>query len=350
MATSADIVRGNDFQLNTHVSVWDDNLDAYVSYDMTGSTDVHVWLVRDMAMSERLPLHIISIEGNVVSAMVPGKWVRPEFYGVEIAWTSPNNRAKRAFRRGLLHFYNCNDEQPIEQEDSCPADTDVHIYINADVESVDIGQDTMPTQAQADWAQSDDSKPDHIKNRTHWEEVVEATLTWEGSVIPEIVFHVDTGSRIVTLRYDNGMWLGGPYTLVWRRDGGRLVLIGGKERIDIPNHYLDDPQPMRLWTEDTIIHKLDNKFLDMDTVPTEGSGKPITSDGVADALEDTAFIGDEIGSAVPPGVDFNAYTDTVWNKEQTLSQAQKDQVKENLGITCDENLSNLEIIELLGLD
>lgn len=75
-----------------------------------------------------------------------------------------------------------------------------------------------------------------------------------------------------------------------------------------------------------------------------------TFDEVQEILDTSAIIGDEIGTVTPPGVDFNAYTDTVWNKEQTLSPSQQSIIRENLGITCDENLSNLEIIDLLGFN
>lgn len=48
--------------------------------------------------------------------------------------------------------------------------------------------------------------------------------------------------------------------------------------------------------------------------------------------DDVAYIGNEIGEGETPVLDFNAYTDTVWNKAQTLTDEQKAQVLANLGI------------------
>ena len=359
MTTPVDIVRGNDFPLNTHISVWDDNLDAYVSYDMTGATDIHVWLVRDREMSERLPLRISAVNTSVVTAMVPGKLVRPETYGVEIAWTSPEHRAKRAYRRTLLNFQNCNDEPASEPEDVCPATTDVQIHINVDVNSVDIGMATVPVPA--DWNQNDSDRPDYVKHRTHWTETsaVRARLAWRSDVVGNEGFYLHG----TDLSFDGGALTVGDTTIRLRYSMPTspteqdLAVFTGLGTMNVTGFA--NPTSGRIVAEQPIdlgfdilvenVHKLDNKYIDMDPVPTPGSGKPVTSEGVFVELEDMVRVGDELGVLTPPGVDFNAYADTVWNKEQTLSQAQKDQVKANLGIASDENLSNLELIALLGL-
>lgn len=53
--------------------------------------------------------------------------------------------------------------------------------------------------------------------------------------------------------------------------------------------------------------------------------------GSADLPDNIAYIGDEPGGeAVVP--EFNAFSDTVWNKAQTLSSEQKAQVLRNLGL------------------
>jgi len=54
-------------------------------------------------------------------------------------------------------------------------------------------------------------------------------------------------------------------------------------------------------------------------------------EGGGDVPDDVAYIGDELGGEVVVP-DFNAYTDTVWNKAQTLSTEQKEQVLRNLGL------------------
>ena len=47
--------------------------------------------------------------------------------------------------------------------------------------------------------------------------------------------------------------------------------------------------------------------------------------------DNIAYIGDEVGQGVVP-VDFNPYTDTVWNKAQVLSPSQQETVRQNIGI------------------
>ena len=410
MAIPADVVRGNDFPLNVHVSVWDDDLDAYVSYAMTGATDVRVWLVRDRDMSERLPLHLISVDGSVVTAMVPGRRVRIETYGVELSWTTEDHRSKRAFRRGLLRFLNCNDEQATPAQEECQPVTDVNIHINVDVESVDIGMDTVPAalvrqvrsnteklegieegaekNVQSSWNENNPDSDSYVRNRTHWEEISvlfadSPVLSWEVRNGAPVFLIEGTGWELERVSPIFHQYVGDGWSIqVWTQ-GDRISEVtiwqdGGAGEINVSHDAfprIDEAGSLALYSSapvtadgavpfidngdgthtprlpytGTTVHKLDNKYLDLDNAPKAGGRKPVTSGGVYEYLEDVVMKGEELGEIDPPGADFNPYSDTVWNKEQTLSQAQKDQVKENLGITCDENLSNLEIIDLLGL-
>ena len=60
-------------------------------------------------------------------------------------------------------------------------------------------------------------------------------------------------------------------------------------------------------------------------------------DSVVERVDDAAFIGDRMGSeTLNPS--FDPETDTVWNKPQVLSAAQKTQVKQNLGIDTELQL------------
>lgn len=59
-----------------------------------------------------------------------------------------------------------------------------NVVINAD------GTMTAPGSVQPDLAQNDNTQPDYVKNRTHWEENTGATIEWDGStegrdVIPD---------------------------------------------------------------------------------------------------------------------------------------------------------------------
>ena len=60
-------------------------------------------------------------------------------------------------------------------------------------------------------------------------------------------------------------------------------------------------------------------------------------DSVVERVDDAAFIGDRMGSETL-NPDFDPETDTIWNKPQVLSAAQKTQVKQNLGIDTELQL------------
>ena len=215
---------------------------------------------------------------------------------------------------------------------------------------------------QPDWNETDPESDAYIRNRPFGEEGESdpAMLLWDGEWGDVDQFYLNYGEEYIPiyrrLPFPSNDWVdeSGRWEIEWRI--GEDLLFRDNDGV-YPSVTIEEffpgrtPQPYDLGFEigEVTTSKLDNKYLDLDSSPVEDSGKPITSCGVYEALEDVAIIGDEIGSTPAPGVDFNAYTDMVWNKEQTLSQTQKDQVKANLGITCDENLSNLEIIELLGL-
>ncbi len=228
-----------------------------------------------------------------------------------------------------------------------------------------------------DWSENNGGSDAYVVNRTHWVEsgaLTSVSLSWDGDTLTrDMVFTLSGvmeggGTEWYTLPntvwddgtiLPNGEWaaeIAGHVWTVWVSYTSMTVIMDVTSVYDNPrwrghNGLIITPSPISLSVEIPYeyVHKLDNKYIDIDASPMPGSPRPVSSGGVYTELGDVVFIGDEIGSAVPPGVDFNAFTDTVWNKEQTLSQAQKDQVKENLGITCDENLSNLEIIDLLGI-
>lgn len=130
--------------------------------------------------------------------------------------------------------------------------------------------------------------------------------------------------------------------------------------------------------------------LTFDNVPTEGSNKPVKSGGVYQAIQSidvsgqisgkadksemsvvagtganadkttitlksgtsatvltqhqdvSEFLreGEVFGSGDDSAASFNSYADTVWNKQQTLSESQKQQVRENIGITDLETIRN----------
>ena len=132
------IVEGNDFLLRTHVNVKED--EKWVAFDLTRATNVKTYLVRDDRPSERIPLLIDGIAGDFVKALVDGSKVRAGKHGVEVTFSKPDGNKGRVFRRSLINVVHCNDEA-VPQEDE--SERDVYIYVNMDVESIDIGKDTV---------------------------------------------------------------------------------------------------------------------------------------------------------------------------------------------------------------
>lgn len=212
-----------------------------------------------------------------------------------------------------------------------------------------------------DWNENDSGSDAYVVNRTHWVEsgaLTSVSLSWDGATLTrDMVFTLSGvmeggGTERYTLQntvwedgtiLPNGEWsaeIAGHVWTVWVGYTSMSVIMDVTSVYDNPrwrghNGQIITPSPISLSVEIPYeyVHKLDNKYLDLDSVPTEGSGKPITSGGVYTELGDVVFKGDEIGSVVPPGVDFNPYTDTVWNRTQTLSESQRTQVLTNLGIS-----------------
>lgn len=101
--------------------------------------------------------------------------------------------------------------------------------------------------------------------------------------------------------------------------------------------------------------------LTFDSTPTASSTNPVTSGGVKTALdlkanqsttytktevdgllEDVAYLGDDDGQATT--LDFDPQADTVWNKAQTLSSAQKQQARENIGAAGINDIAGMQVV------
>lgn len=101
--------------------------------------------------------------------------------------------------------------------------------------------------------------------------------------------------------------------------------------------------------------------LTFDSTPTASSSNPVTSGGVKTALdlkanqsttytktevdgllEDVAYLSDDDGQATT--LDFDPQADTVWNKAQTLSSAQKQQARENIGAAGINDITGMQVI------
>lgn len=119
--------------------------------------------------------------------------------------------------------------------------------------------------------------------------------------------------------------------IIWE-NGGRATTIMSDGRIFYGGAQYQLPSYRGDWTFATTA--------DLDGKVDKESGKGLSTNDYTDsdkakldsvALDELIYKGDTPGSegAIP---DFDAYADTVWNKAQTLSPAQQEQARQNLGI------------------
>lgn len=169
---------------------------------------------------------------------------------------------------------------------------------------------------------------------------------------------------------------------------GRIKAGAADNIAGYASEILFDDQASNKTVKEVLEGKQDK--LTFDNVPTEGSNKPVKSDGVYKAIQDidvssqisgkadksemsivagtgadadkititlkngtsatvltqhqdvSEFLreGEVFGSGGDSAASFNSYADTVWNKQQTLSESQKQQVRENIGIADLETIRN----------
>lgn len=112
--------------------------------------------------------------------------------------------------------------------------------------------------------------------------------------------------------------------------------ISGKQDVIDSTHKLaadlvDDTNSTNKFTNATEKQTWNAKqdALTFNTTPS-ADNKVATMADIEDATENCAYLGEDDGSAVI--ADFDPQTDTVWKKAQTLSNAEKSQVKTNLGL------------------
>lgn len=159
---------------------------------------------------------------------------------------------------------------------------------------------------QADWNQSDNTKDDYIKNRTHYEDegMVAGTLQWSGDTLSS-----STVFRVGNEEIPNTYWDETQESYIFSKPVGDFQWIvflthtSGTETLEVfvnvrpygsvtirdfatRDFSILQSSPLSLGLEvpGTILQKLDNKYLDLDSAPTSESGKPVTSGGVYTAL------------------------------------------------------------------
>ena len=159
------------------------------------------------------------------------------------------------------------------------------------------GNIEITSGTQSDWNQNDNTATDYIKNRTHYTNreittnIPDAKLSWSGSTFEDIDFwfygtnvHIPyNGHEGWELSWDDGGifidYLGFQFEMGILKDGER-------EHTPFDPSYDQQPYPLNvdIVLSSENVHKLDNKFLDLDSTPTLNSQKPVTSDGVKRAI------------------------------------------------------------------
>ena len=162
---------------------------------------------------------------------------------------------------------------------------------------------------QPDWNENDPSSDAYIRNRTHWEDNgSEAYLSWEGDTITE-----ETVFKVNGVVFTLSGWWPEANTFAWSGEiggGERQIMIfptdgylraqfnwrpigtsGIAQFASLDRKILQTPPcDIGIALPGDGVHKLDNKYLDLDSSPTEDSPKPVTSGGVYEALTGKASI------------------------------------------------------------
>ena len=78
-------------------------------------------------------------------------------------------------------------------------------------------------------------------------------------------------------------------------------------------------------------HDINDSRIDaIDSTLSTSSDNPVENSTITDEFGLVTYLGEEDGTTTDP--DFDAATDTVWTKAQTLSSAQQAQARANIGI------------------
>lgn len=238
-------------------------------------------------------------------------------------------------------------------------------------------EESQGSVATPDWNENDSTSPSYIENRTHWEESNEVTesltidqinYTGDRGTSPSnctLVFTLSNGTVLERLSSTSSSKIG------WKIPGGwksgtmdfgttatfvnnECILTVGKPGSSASAPYTDtgtslvpisDPSVLTRITQSTVVHKLDNKYLDLDSTPTSGSNKPVTSGAVYTSLSNTqpalvsgtniktinnmSLLGE--GNISIEGGGGGDTSNCVKVDAQTFSTAQKTQARQNIG-------------------
>ena len=171
------------------------------------------------------------------------------------------------------------------------------------------------TIVQSDWSVNDESSETYVKNRTHW---VENNGDF---VLPEISPTYSDGNFIITTEFE--LIAGELYTVYWNGigyncvatsanlDGIKIVYLGNGGAVDSGYPTTNDPfvvaavppemgfygmaipldgcKYLTLSITNEVVHKLDNKFLNLDWLPVRAVDIIPEYTGVVEALSEEAY-------------------------------------------------------------
>lgn len=293
-----------------------------VPYDLSTAKKMRLALVGHGMHVFAVDIAISGEDDNIVSGVIPGRSLLKGDYDLEVTFNL-DGRDKRFAINDMFEAVDFLAEDADGETEGEGAG--IFVTVTVQPELIEIAGPTGPQGKSAyqvwlddghtgteddffewlaaqtpnpDWNQNDSTKADFIKNRTHWEEessttINDAKLAWSGSTPEDLDFWFH-GTNVHIPRTSTGWgltWQGGELFIDDNGFGYELGVYNGEEWSINPFDPSYDQQPYPLnvdvvITSGTTVHKLPNKFLDMDSEPTTGSGKPVTSGGVKAAIAD----------------------------------------------------------------
>lgn len=291
-----------------------------VPYDLSTAERLRLALVGHGMHVFAKDVEVSGDDNNVVSGMIPGRSLLKGDYDLEVTFTL-DGRDKRFAVKDMFEAVDFLAEDADGEAEGEGAG--IFVTVTVQPELIEISGPAGPQGKSAyqvwlddghtgteddffewlaaqtpnpDWNQNDSTEADFIKNRTHWEEestttIPDAKLAWSGSTPEDLDFWFH-GTDVHIPRTSAGWgltWQGGELFIDDNGFGYELGVYNGEEWSINPFDPSYDQQPYPLGvdvviTSGTTVHKLDNKFLDMDSTPELNSQKPVTSDGVKRAI------------------------------------------------------------------
>ena len=374
------LIRGNDTDMTVRLGLKEQ--ETTTPYDLTGAEHVRLSIVGQGKhhFAENVEIGT-GADSNSLTGKLLGRPLLLGLYDLEVAFTL-DGYDKRFLSKGLVEVVDAIEDDADGEAEGEGAGIVVTLTIQPEL--IEISGPAGPQGKSAyqvwlddghtgteddffewlaaqtpnpDWNQNDSTKADFIKNRTHWEEessttINDAKLAWSGST-PETLDFWLYGTDVHIPRTSVGWrltWEGGELFIDDMGTGYELGVYNGEEwsiNLFAPS-YDQQPYPLNVdvvITSGTTVHKLDNKYLDLDSTPALNSQKPVTSDGVKTFVEGKGYYtkpqsgipASDIAAGVIPTVP----TDTVKYSSQSLTDAQKGQARTNIGAASDSEVSQL---------